>query len=137
MANCIKCGKELSSTKAFCEECLEVMERYPVPSGAPLVIHQRAAAPKKASGKKKLSPEEQVPKLKKLVKQMTVILVLLTIALGIALGWLIREIQEPALVPDETKGQNYSTQPGITTIAPILTTLPETTADGTVPEPTT
>ncbi len=136
MANCIKCGKELSSTKAFCEECLEVMEHYPVPSGTPLVIHQRAAAPKKASGKKKASPEEQVPKLKKLVKQMTAIMILLTIALGIALGWLIREIREPALVPEETKGQNYSTQPGVTT-APPTTTLPDTTPDGTTPELTT
>ncbi len=138
MANCIKCGKELASTKVFCEECLEVMEKYPVPSGTPLVIHQRTAASRKVATKKKLSPEEQIPKLKRRIKQLTVILIVMALVLTIATGWLVQEIREPGVVPEETKGQNYSTQPGITTTEPTASTLPETSGEETTaPEPTT
>lgn len=136
MANCIKCGKELSTTKAFCEECLEVMERYPVPSGTPLVIHRRSAIPKKAPVKKKLSPEEQVIKLKRLVKQMAVLLVVFALIIGFGLAWLIREIREPGQDPEATKGQNYSTQPIVTTTPPGTTPL-GTTAEDTTPPDTT
>lgn len=125
MANCIKCGKELSSTKVFCQECLEDMERHPVPSGTPVVLRPRGAVIKKNPGKRKLSPEEQVPKLKKLVRQLTAVLVVMTIVLGIAIGWLVLEIREPGFIPEETKGQNYSTQPTLTT-PPVQTTPPDT-----------
>lgn len=133
MANCIKCGKELSTTKAFCEECLEVMERYPVPSGTPLVIHKRIALPKKAPVKKKLSPEEQVVKLKRLIKQMAALLVVFAIIIGIGVAWLIREIREPDQNPEATKGQNYSTQPTATTTPTITTTPLKTTLEKTTP----
>lgn len=132
MANCIKCGKELSTTKAFCEECLEVMEKYPVPSGTPLVIHRRSAIPKKAPVKKKLSPEEQVVKLRRLVKRLTALLIVFAIIIAIGVTWLIREIREPGRDPEATKGQNYSTQPIITT-TPTITTTPDPSAENTTP----
>lgn len=112
MANCIKCGKELTVTKVFCEECLEVMERYPVPSTAHVTLYPREPAAQKAPGKKKLSPEEQVTKLKRLTRQLTAALVVLALLLGAGLFWLIREIREPGVPVVETKGQNYSIQPG-------------------------
>lgn len=127
MANCIKCGKELSATKVFCEECLEVMERYPVPSGTPIFLNPRGAAVKKAPGKKKLSPEEQVLKLKRRIKQLTTALVIVTILLGITLGHLIWKNGNPKTMAEETKGQNYSTQPGTTTPPVQTTTAPDTT----------
>ena len=136
MANCIKCGKELSTTKAFCEECLEIMEKYPVPSGTPLVIHRRSAIPKKAPVKKKLSPEEQVVKLRRLIKRLTALLIVFAIIISIGVIWLIREIKEPGRDPETTKGQNYSTQPIVTT-TPTITTTPDPSADNTTPPDTT
>lgn len=136
MANCIKCGKELSTTKAFCEECLEVMEKYPVPSGTPLVIHRRSAVPKKAPVKKKLSPEEQVVKLRRTVKQLTALLIVFAIIISVGVVWLIREIKEPGRDPEATKGQNYSTQPTATT-TPTVTTTPDTSGGDTTPPDTT
>lgn len=137
MANCIKCGKELSTTKAFCEECLEVMERYPIPSGTPIVIHKRIAVSKKAPGKKKLSPEEQVVKLRRQVKRLTAVLIVFIIILAIGVTWLVREIREPGKDPDATKGQNYSTQPTATTTPTAITTPSDTTAEDTTPPDTT
>ena len=142
MANCIKCGKELSTTKAFCEECLEVMERYPVPPGTPIVIHKRTSIPKKTPAKKKLSPEEQVVKLRRLVKRLTAILIVFAIIIAIGVTWLIREIREPGQDPEATKGQNYSTQPTATTTptvttTPTTTTTPEASAGDTTPPETT
>lgn len=136
MANCMKCGKELSTTKAFCEECLEIMEKYPVPSGTPLVIHRRSAIPKKAPVKKKLSPEEQVVKLRRLIKRLTALLIVFAIIISIGVIWLIREIKEPGRDPETTKGQNYSTQPIVTT-TPTITTTPDPSADNTTPPDTT
>lgn len=137
MANCLKCGKELSTTKAFCEECLEVMEKYPVPSGTPLVIYRRSAVPKKAPVKKKLSPEEQVVKLRRTVKQLTALLVVFAIIIAVGVAWLIREIKEPGRDPEATKGQNYSTQPTVTTTPTPTTTPPDTSAEDTTPPDTT
>ena len=62
MANCIKCGKELSTTKVFCQECLEIMEKYPVATGTPIVLHPRSAAVQKAPVKKKPSAEAKAEK---------------------------------------------------------------------------
>ena len=136
--NCLKCGKKTGKTEAFCQECMEVMERYPVPSGTPLVIHRRAAIQKKTVAKKKLSPEELVVKQRRLIKQMALVLALFTLILGVGVFWLVREILEPGVRPEETKGQNYSTQPTITTTVPIITTTtPDSTAEDTTPPDTT
>ena len=137
MANCIKCGKELSTTKSFCEECLEVMEKHPVPSGTPIVIHRRSAIPKKAPVKKKLSPEEQVVKLRRLVKRLMALLVVFAIIIAIGVTWLIREIREPGKDPEATKGQNYSTQPTATSTPTDTITPPDTSAENTTPPDTT
>ena len=112
------------------------MEKYPVPSGTPLVIHRRSAIPKKAPVKKKLSPEEQVVKLRRLIKRLTALLIVFAIIISIGVIWLIREIKEPGRDPETTKGQNYSTQPIVTT-TPTITTTPDPSADNTTPPDTT
>ncbi len=112
MANCIKCGKELAGTKVFCNECLGVMKEYPVPSGTPLIIHQREVpAAKKANAKKKaLSPEEQVLRLRGIIRWLVLGVFVLVLALVVTGTWLLKEVREPQWIPEETKGQNYSTQ---------------------------
>lgn len=114
------------------------MEKYPVPSGTPLVIHRRAALPKKTPAKKKISPEEQIAKLRRQVKRMAITMAILLLILAAAAFWLIREVLEPNMKPETTKGQNYSTQPTTTTTAPITTTTaPDSTADTTTGPDTT
>lgn len=131
MANCIKCGKELSTTKVFCQECLESMEKYPVATGTPIVLHPRSAAAQKAPVKKKPSAEEQLPKLKKKIRVLSALLAVLLLVLAIGGYWLVKEILEPGQIKENNKGQNYSTQPTITT-TPAPTTTPADSTD-TIP----
>ena len=113
------------------------MEKHPVPSGTPIVIHRRSAIPKKAPVKKKLSPEEQVVKLRRLVKRLMALLVVFAIIIAIGVTWLIREIREPGKDPEATKGQNYSTQPTATSTPTDTITPPDTSAENTTPPDTT
>lgn len=124
MANCIKCGKELSTTKVFCQDCLEIMEKYPVATGTPIVLHPRSAAVQKTPVKKKPSAEEQLPKLKKKIRVLSALLAVLLLVLAIGGYWLVKEILEPGQIKVNNKGQNYSTQPTATT-TPAPTTTPE------------
>lgn len=110
MAKCIKCGKELSGSRVFCDECQEVMKQYPVPSGTPLVIHQRSEVKKPSAKKKVISPEEQVTGLRRRVRWMALVIAALLLALSLTVGMLLKEISEPDPEVTETKGQNYSTQ---------------------------
>ncbi len=113
MANCIKCGKELVGTKVFCDDCLKVMNEHPVPSGTPLIIHQRQTnTGKKAPAKKKaIPPEEQVQRLRKVIRWLIALVLVLFVLLSVAACWLTIEIQEPDWIPEETKGQGYGTAP--------------------------
>ncbi len=133
MANCIKCGKELGNTKVFCEDCQAVMKQYPVPTGTPLVIHQRPETKKTAIKKKTISPEEQVIRLRKKVKRLAWTVVLLVLLLICAAGWLFWEIYQPEPAPaDVQEGVSGSL---IITMPPISGTSPETTGEP-VPEET-
>ena len=111
--NCLKCGREIPEDQVFCDACLEVMKKYPVKPGTPVVIH-----PRESRGpdpvKKKFSTEEMLSRLQKrnrcLSRWVTALSIVLVISLGL-LGYAIyREFTVPAL------GQNYSTE----TSAPTL-----------------
>ena len=39
--NCMKCGRESQSGKAFCPDCLAIMAEYPVKPGTPIHIPKR------------------------------------------------------------------------------------------------
>lgn len=65
---CMKCGRETNSEQAFCTDCLEKMNRYPVNPDihVHLPVRSQAAAPRKQSSRRRtLTPEEQIRKLKK------------------------------------------------------------------------
>ena len=64
--NCLKCGKKTGKTEAFCQECMEVMERYPVKPGTVAQIPNRNAiqAERKAQQlKHEPTPAEQLLRL--------------------------------------------------------------------------
>lgn len=80
--NCMKCGRENGDDQAFCEYCLIEMEHHPVKPGTVILLPtQEPAAPKKPARKKKplLTPEEQVPGLKKRLWALRITALLLTV----------------------------------------------------------
>lgn len=108
--NCMKCGREIALGQAFCKECLEDMQQYPVRPDTPVQIPAPPSVnPNRRNThiRKAKKPEEQLARLRRFVRFQTVILifmVLFMIAAGIYLY--------PKLYPSEPPlrpGENYST----------------------------
>lgn len=107
--NCIKCGKQVSEGRVFCDECLQDMQRHPVKPGTPVILPNRPAVPaaKRRSAKKARKPEEQIHALKRTVSWLLILLavVLLLLSLSVSLLIQIYQNREQHFLP----GQNYST----------------------------
>ena len=110
--NCMKCGREIEADQVFCQECLALLEKYPVKQDVVIQIPNR---PKEQPAKKvhhlrrklTMSAEEQVAWLKKKCRRLAaafLIASLLALAMGILAGISIYELDLQKLW-----GQNYST----------------------------
>lgn len=116
--SCMKCGREIEEGQVFCSSCLEVMAKYPVKPGIAIQLPGKKAVPvKKAQSKRKqvLTPEEQIPRLKKRIRRL-VILWLVTLCLLAATIYPTVEyfFGRQFLLP----GQNYNTVTSIDTTTP-------------------
>ena len=106
--NCIKCGKKTKGDQVFCNDCLKLMEAYPVKPDVHIQLtnHTSPAAPKK-TGKKRRNPtdEEQIAHLRRTVRWLVLLVAVLVVLLGIACGMLfpLADQQETSSV-----GQNYT-----------------------------
>ena len=104
--NCLKCGTQIEQGQVFCSHCLEVMADYPVKPGTAVYLSNRTepAEPKPAliRSTKEKSPEEQLTRLRKLLRVLLICLVTVTVALAISLGAicnLLTETTEPQAEP--------------------------------------
>lgn len=90
---CMKCGRKVKGTQAFCEECLARADQYPVDPAEPIILHpHKAEVPaKKKHGRKRFqrSPEEQVARLRAVSRRLAVLLLLSLLALGLAVAALL------------------------------------------------
>ena len=103
---CMKCGRDIIEGQVFCSECLEKMERYPVKPGTPVHLpNRRKEAPKKAPTRRKLSPEEQISRLRRLNRTLSFLLAL-SLIVSIFLGYIavLHLMEEEKYAP----GQNYT-----------------------------
>jgi len=95
--NCMKCGREISEGQAFCQECLEIMDQYPVRPGTyvripPRKNYEDAKQPRR---KKELTPEECIAQLQNKVHWLSIIAVAL-LATSILLGlFVLRDFLTP------------------------------------------
>lgn len=88
--NCMKCGREIPLGQAFCKDCLEDMSHYPVNPTTPVQIPVQPPAantPRRHSrSKKPKKQEEQILRLRKLLRlEAIAILLLLTMLIGLGL----------------------------------------------------
>ena len=118
--NCMKCGREATDNNAYCQICLTEMEQFPVRPGTVILLpNQEPPQPKKAVRKKKpaLSPEEQLPLLKKKVwylRLIALVLALLLTAISVVAIQAVTELDWQRLL-----GQNYSTMGESSTSPPL------------------
>ena len=103
---CLKCGRDTAAGQVFCEDCLEVMEYYPVKPGTTVQLPKRPATPPRKIIKRRApSPEEQIHVLK---QRVWILAVSLVVALLIA-GLLAVPAYEYLMEDTRLPGQNYST----------------------------
>lgn len=85
---CMKCGREVALGQAFCKDCLEDMAKHPVSPGTPVQIPtQPPVLPSRRNPhtKKAKKPEEQIIRLRKVVRLQNLVVLILLVML-IALG---------------------------------------------------
>ena len=64
--HCMKCGQKVKGRQVFCDDCLDIMDQYPVKPGTPiqLPIYTPPAPPAKAPRKRAKKPEELIHQLR-------------------------------------------------------------------------
>lgn len=108
--NCMKCGREIALGQAFCKDCLEDMSHYPVKPDTPVqlpTLPPSQPSRRNTHPRKTKKPEEQLSRLRKLVRFQTLVLVFLVLFMVVA-GFFIYPKLFPA-EPPLRPGENYST----------------------------
>ena len=104
--NCMKCGRETKNEQVFCQDCLQIMGKYPVRPGTVVLLpRRREAVVKKVVKRHTVSPEEQIKTLR---KQLAILWIVLVICLA-AMVLMINPTLHYALDKHVEIGQNYTT----------------------------
>ena len=81
---CLKCGKQ--TTDVFCEQCKAGMAQYPINPGTPVSVPNREtylSAKRANKPKRRITLEDRVESLRKLVKFLLVLWLLTAAALAV------------------------------------------------------
>lgn len=108
--NCMKCGRETKEDAVFCEDCLDHMDRHPVPPNTLVYVpseKDRAAVKKHVVVHPVSTAEDQVKRLNRKVHTLSL---LLALAVGVAIffGLLSADALYELSVSD-FMGKNYTT----------------------------
>lgn len=111
---CLKCGKKTADRQVFCDECLSVMQDYPVKPGIPVHLPKREprTAEKKSPVQRDPTPEEQLGNLRTTMRWLLGVIAILSILLLATAGMLIHTLEQSSVRPDSDKsdiGRNYTT----------------------------
>ena len=106
--HCMKCGRQIADEQSFCEGCLEVMEKYPINPNATVTIPQRPAIPtakKRARRARDIKPEEQIHRLRLVVRCLIAALTVTLAAFFLMAAMLLHTMEQQDQKPGI--GQNY------------------------------
>ena len=108
--NCMKCGTEIEGGNVFCGSCLTDMDKYPVKPGTRILLPNHPApesVKKQPVRKRPPTVAQKLKKTQKVLKWVTVALVVSLLMLGFTLSMLIEYVTPKD--PQENIGQNYNT----------------------------
>lgn len=106
--NCMKCGREIPAGQVFCDSCLETMKKYPIKPDTAVQLprnRQDTVLRKQASRRRPLSPEEQIPGLKRTIRRLrffTALLVLVLAAVAVLAFFQLRNLPQTPEIPNYT-----------------------------------
>ena len=110
--HCMKCGRKIENNGVFCDECLGVMEKYPVKQNAPLQLSRAKIETdirRPAKTKLQAAPEEQVRGLRRQMRRLRLLVVILLLVVSLltaALAYLVFFQPDAA---EKDWGKNYTT----------------------------
>lgn len=111
--NCMRCGVSTGDKEVFCSECLASMEKYPVRPGTPVHLPLRAMMPeaKRTPRKKQTNtPEEQISRLRNMVRKLTAALIATLLIIMLLTGiLLVSGLQNKSQTPSP---RNYTATEG-------------------------
>ncbi len=109
--HCMKCGVEIDAQQVFCVDCLADMDAHPVKADTPVVLPPKAfetASKRPVPHRRFRRPEEATIRMKNWLKFLVVLCLLLSLALGLCVTWILYFIKHNVQQPPDP-GQNYST----------------------------
>ena len=77
--NCMKCGRETQADAVFCEDCLDHMERHPVPPNMLVYVpseKDRHSVKKHGTGTPIITAEDQIKHLNKKIHSQRLVIAL-------------------------------------------------------------
>ena len=113
--NCMKCGRETENEQVFCQDCLQIMEKYPVRPGTVVLLPRRKESTIKKSIKRHTIPADE--QIKNLRKKLAVMWFFLVLCIALIL-MMINPTLHYALDKHVEVGQNYSSVTTTTSASP-------------------
>lgn len=109
---CMKCGREIPAGQVFCDSCLEVMEKYPIKPDTVVQLPRRSTQPvqkKQPSRRKQLTPEEQVPLLKRTCRRLMLCVIALLLILSATAVVIVLHLQGHSVELPKLPGYHNTT----------------------------
>lgn len=107
---CLKCGKETTEKQVFCEDCLNVMQEYPIPAGTAVQIPKREQLPqekKQPARRQEPSVAEQAHQLRSAIRWLAAAVAVLSVLLLSTAAMLLHTMDQQS-APNSI-GRNYTT----------------------------
>jgi len=93
--NCMKCGRKVKDRQVFCDDCLAIMDTYPVKPGTPIQLPPpptKNAPAAKTNKRRPKKPEEVILQLRGKIRWLTLALIVAMLAFimaAVMLLWLL------------------------------------------------
>ena len=111
--NCMKCGQKIKDRQVFCEECLAIMDTYPVKPGTPVHLPMRTTLQemkKPLKKKRENSTEEQINRLRNMVRKLSAALIAALTVIALLAGILL--LNSLHSEPQSPSTRNYTATEG-------------------------
>ena len=109
MHQCLKCGSKTEGRAVFCNDCLEIMEKYPVKPGTVVHILRRPARTesKEIDTFDQRAQEALVSHQQGMIRWLTTVIAVISILLVIIAALLFHTLDTDQTIP--AIGRNYTT----------------------------
>lgn len=111
--NCMRCGVQTEGKEVFCADCLDSMEKYPVSPGTPVHLPMRTTLPemkKPPKKKRENSTEEQISRLRNMVRKLSAALIAALTVIALLAGILLLDSLRSE--PQTPSPRNYTATEG-------------------------